>query len=364
MQIEQFDTGLKNKKNIEDVEITPIQNLNNKKFVIENFRNIYGLKKINLKKNLLNIFDKDIKVNCFEPLNEFNGIDNFIEKFWNPLFDAFPDIERRENIILGGSFRDKVQVGSYSTLSGFFLKPWLGIKPNFKMINLKCCEIHEIKNERIIESHILIDVMDFLRQADKWVINPSRGSEGAWLPPFNTEGVNFFEEDMSKSKNSLQQALSMNRSLDIKPEKENISKDELRQRLINHPQKEFWHKDMIWYGPCGIGTSRSLEGFVDMHQLPFRKSFSERNYWELGHYCEIGDGKFSLCGGWYSLKAKYGSNDWLGYTADNQDVVMRVMDFYHHDEGLIRENWVPIDIVHILKQIGIDVFEKIKNTKI
>ena len=31
MQIEQFDTGLKIKKNIEDVEITPIQNLNNKK---------------------------------------------------------------------------------------------------------------------------------------------------------------------------------------------------------------------------------------------------------------------------------------------------------------------------------------------
>ena len=46
MQIEQFDTGLKIKKNIEDVEITPIQNLNNKKFVIENFRNIYGLKTV------------------------------------------------------------------------------------------------------------------------------------------------------------------------------------------------------------------------------------------------------------------------------------------------------------------------------
>ena len=44
MQIEQFDTGLKNKKNIEDVEITPIQNLNNKKFVIENFRNIFFLR--------------------------------------------------------------------------------------------------------------------------------------------------------------------------------------------------------------------------------------------------------------------------------------------------------------------------------
>ena len=36
---------------------------------------------------------------------------------------------------------------------------------------------------------------------------------------------------MSKSKNSLQQALSMNRSLDIKPEKENISKDEKIEKL-------------------------------------------------------------------------------------------------------------------------------------
>ena len=41
---------------------------------------------------------------------------------------------------------------------------------------------------------------------------------------------------------------------------------------------------------------------------------------------------------------------------------MRVMDFYHHDEGKIRENWVPIDIAFIfLKQIDIDVFDIIKN---
>ena len=40
-------------------------------------------------------------------------------------------------------------------------------------------------------------------------------------------------------------------------------------------------------------------------------------------------------------------------------VEMRVMDFYLQHEGLIRENWVPIDIAHILKQIGIDIFELI-----
>ena len=42
---------------------------------------------------------------------------------------------------------------------------------------------------------------------------------------------------------------------------------------------------------------------------------------------------------------------------------MRVMDFYLHNEGLIRENWVPIDIMHILKQIDIDVLNLIKEGK-
>ena len=39
---------------------------------------------------------------------------------------------------------------------------------------------------------------------------------------------------------------------------------------------------------------------------------------------------------------------------------MKVMDFYLHDEGLIRENWVPIDIMHILKQLDVDVLQMIR----
>ena len=42
---------------------------------------------------------------------------------------------------------------------------------------------------------------------------------------------------------------------------------------------------------------------------------------------------------------------------------MKVMDFYLHDEGLIRENWVPIDIIHILKQMDVDVIQMIREKK-
>jgi len=189
------------------------------------------------------------------------------------LFEALPDIERREQVVIGGAFRDKIQVGSISILSGTFKKPLFGIKPINKMVNLKCCEVHELKNNKIIESHILIDLLDLIFQTGINPIHKSRGSEGFWLNPINCDGVNFFEKNMKVSEESLDQSLTMQRSLNIKPELEAKSDKELKEKLINHPQSEFWHDKMIWYGPSGIGTARNLEGFVDNHQLPFRKTF-------------------------------------------------------------------------------------------
>ena len=45
---------------------------------------------------------------------------------------------------------------------------------------------------------------------------------------------------------------------------------------------------------------------------------------------------------------------------------MRVMDFYRcdtDDAGVtsLRENWVPIDIPHLLLQMGVDVFGRMRH---
>lgn len=36
------------------------------------------------------------------------------------------------------------------------------------------------------------------------------------------------------------------------------------------------------------------------------------------------------------------------------------MDFYLHHEGLIRENWVPIDVLDLLRQMGVDVMARMR----
>jgi hypothetical protein len=40
---------------------------------------------------------------------------------------------------------------------------------------------------------------------------------------------------------------------------------------------------------------------------------------------------------------------------------MRVMDFYLADQGLIRENWVPIDLLNVLLQLDVDVLARVRH---
>jgi hypothetical protein len=132
------------------------------------------------------------------------------------------------------------------------------------------------------------------------------------------------------------------------------------------PQREHWHPRMMWYGPAGIGTGRGLAGFVDVHQLPFRTAFPNRKgggQWEEiaelraklggGHFIRIGDGPYSVTGGWPSVIAVHKRRR-LARPAGHRAsaVTMRVMDFYLHHEGLIRENWVPLDMIDLLRQMG------------
>lgn len=69
---------------------------------------------------------------------------------------------------------------------------------------------------------------------------------------------------------------------------------------------------------------------------------------------------YTATSGWLSVIAIHEGGDWLGLAPTGKKVGMRVMDFYLIDEGLIRENWVPIDIIHILLQMGVDVIARFR----
>ena len=58
------------------------------------------------------------------------------------------------------------------------------------------------------------------------------------------------------------------------------------------------------------------------------------------------------------MKMTISGDGWLGIAPANQKITMRSLDFWHCKRGLIRENWVLVDLLHVFNQMGVDVFSK------
>lgn len=299
------------------------------------------------------------------PWNEIAGVEAIGRVVWAPLLTSFPDLERRDDIVLGGSYDGRDYVGAVGHLVGSFRRDWNGIPATDQVIYLRYGEFHQMVDGKIIQSSVLVDILDFIRQAGFWPIAPSLGQEGQWQGPRDRDGLVFAPQSDETSAASLKLTLDMQASLGAYDD----SAGGGREGLLNMPQKQFWHPKFMWYGPSGIGTTRGLEGFVDYHQLPFRSVFPRNPNLPqppgLGqhggsHYVHIGDGRFSATGGWPSRHMMHTGGGWLGLGASGRPVTMRVMDFYCADQGLIRENWVPIDIIEVLLQLDVDVLARVR----
>jgi hypothetical protein len=304
------------------------------------------------------------------PMNEAEGNAAALATVWGPLAEALPDLERRDSLFLGGTYRGRTYIAATGHYCGTWARDWLGIPATGRTLFLRYGEVWQIGADgRVVQANLLWDVLDAMRQAGVWPLAPSLGAEGMWPGPLTADGVRLAPSDPGQGQASLDQTLRMHRTLAEHDDRAALT----RAALIAMPQRDHWHPRMMWYGPAGIGTTRGLAGFVDGHQLPFRIAFhrpqgtfeavtAERARHGAGHYIRIGDGPYSVTGGWPSVYAVHAGGGFCGMPPTGRAVTMRVMDFYLHHEGLIRENWVPLDMLHLFGQMGVDLLERMRAT--
>jgi predicted ester cyclase len=302
------------------------------------------------------------------PLNVLSGPEAAAQGAYLPLRAAFPDLERRDTIFVGGTYEGRRYLAAVGHYCGTFRRDWLGIPATGRTGYLRYGEVYEVDAEgRILQANLLWDVLDLIRQAGLWPLAPSLGVEEMWPGPLTGDGLRLEPSVPEDGAASIAQTLAMHRTLAEFDDRGRLS----REALIAMPQREHWHPKMMWYGPAGIGTTRGLDGFVDGHQLPFRIAFhrpqgtfeevnAERRRHGAGHYIRIGDGPYSVTGGWPSVYAVHAGGGFCGMPPSGRPVTMRVMDFYLHDEGLIRENWVPLDMLDLFLQMGVDVLARLR----
>ena len=136
----------------------------------------------------------------------------------------------------------------------------------------------------------------------------------------------------------------------------------LNLSTVDETWRPYWHQDMRWYGPAAFGSFVGLENFAGF-QRPFEQTFSE---WIGGatpgsqtrHFTRFADGDYICSGGWPSLNAVQ-IKPFLDQPAEGKRLFMRVCDWWRREDDLLLENWVFVDIPHVLLQMGYDVFEQL-----
>lgn len=293
----------------------------------------------------------DYNFRCVYPFREQFGAAAATEVFWKPLRTSLSHMQRRQDIFIGGTNEiDGTEwVMSMGHFMGLFDKDFIGIPCTRKMISLRYAEFSCVENGKITKTGLFVDMIGFMLQAGINPLPPSTGSYFVYPGPKDHNGLLFEdapEEEgvttlalVNKMVNDLS-ALNDSGAMGCPPELLEIS----------------WAKDMIWYGPGGIGASYTIPRYQEQHQLPFRNNLSGKKF--NGHVCRFAEGNFACFFGWPNL-TNSPLGGFLGLPgSDGMKADMQVVDVYYRKDDKLSENWVLIDLPYWLKQQGLDIFER------
>jgi len=77
-------------------------------------------------------------------------------------------------------------------------------------------------------------------------------------------------------------------------------------------------------------------------------------------YHFFGEADYVGVTGWPNMIQTLTDDGWLGLVPSGQKLEMRSLDFWRLEDGLIRENWVLVDLLDVYRQLGVDVFARLR----
>lgn len=282
-----------------------------------------------------------------KPFDDLRGTAAIIASFWRPLFEAMPDLERREDISLAGAWNGGMWTAVTGHYQGRLVAPLAGLVPDGRLVRLRFGEFSRLDGRAIVEQYMLIDLPDLMWQLGRWPFAPMLGSAGFVPGPREHDGLLCGPQDPEETRRSLELVEAMIAGL--------MRYD--RKDLDSMDQARYWTPRFSWYGPAGIGSCRGQDDYRRVHQRPFLAAFPDRKGGD--HRCRIAEGRYVASTGWPSIRATHSGGGFMGLPPTGRAITMRVMDFWKRSDDLLDENWVFIDLVDLLGQMGFDVFQRL-----
>ncbi len=277
------------------------------------------------------------------PIGDLTGRDAYEATVLAPIRTAMPGAVKRPYLYFGGEYRSHIWVAATGNIEGEMLSPWLGIPPGKGLRKLRFGEFYKFGGDRVTEIRCLFDIPGLAHQAgiEMFPTFPGKAEipEG---PPAEiglvqtpqdsalTDTTRTLVEDMiTRGCNSL------------------VADDVASQGL-----EQFWHDDMAWYGPWGIGSAHGMTEFYDYALGPSVRSFPGRKgSWPKEAF--VAEGRVAGFAGHFL--GQFSGPPFRGIAPTGKKITKRVMDFYAARGNLLAENWVLIDLIQFAADCGVDL---------
>ncbi len=288
-----------------------------------------------------------------DPIDDLLGSVAFANGFWQPLSDSFRDLRRQTHVFFGGRSNGRVDgtndgrmwVAGTGLFHGTFAADYLTIPANHQPVEIRWGEFSRIEDGKIVEIYCLLDLVDLMRQTGHPVLPPSRGIDGIYPPPAAGDGILLDPVSEETSADTLAHIRRF-----IFDGLNNYDQSDLKSMGI----ADYFHQDIHWYGPGGIGAALSLKEFEDNHQRWWLHAFPDRRVQDLDAL--IAEGAYSGGPGWAGVRGTH-TGDYIDCPATGKTVEFHGLDFWKLENGRYVENWVFVDMIHLFRQFGIDLFE-------
>ena len=290
-------------------------------------------------------FSEDARLQLGHPFETLDSPQALFTDALAPLQTAWPDLERRETIVVTGASPGGTWVGCCGFYTGSFLSPWLGIPPTGHVAVMRFHDFFRIEEDKVVEMQAVWDIPEVMMQAGIWPMSPSLGHEWHVPGPATQDGLRIG----GSGRASLTVVRDMLNALG--------RFDAGGLEAMELPR--YFHPKLNWYGPSGIGTARGISGFRNWHQIPFLRAMPDRVGDPAGGHL-FAQGNYVAFTAWPGMSGTISQDGWLGIAPSNQEITLRSLDFWRVEAGLIRENWVLVDLLHLYDQIGVDVLARMR----
>jgi len=296
------------------------------------------------------VFASDLLVRLCHPFGDAQGPSAFYDTAYAPLLTAMPDLERRDMIVLAGTTPEGQDwVGMMGNYMGTFMAPFLDIPPTGHLAHMRYHEFYQIKDGKITEVQAIWDIPELMMQANAWPMAPQLGKFMITPAPMTQDGLTARGDGTA----TMDHVIAMLTDLCKYP-----SDPDPKVMRLEH----YWHPKNNWYGPAGIGTNRGIDGFRHWHQIPFLRGMPDRKLDAMGDLMShwVAEGNFVCETGWPNMRLTLSDDGWMGIAPVGKEVVLRSLDFWRVENGKIRENWVLVDLLDLYRQVGVDVFARMR----